>query len=148
MTKQRKSKGLEFPNFSVDWENRHGILREPYTIETPITGYSAIADDHSVKLTPHGRLTCGVGFRWDFGSGPAFNNKAMIVASIAHDAVYYLIAAGKLPKELRRRSDKFLRQQLLAAGASPVRAWYVWAAVRVGYPLFKILGFGKSVHGN
>lgn len=119
----------EYPNYKADWKKRVGVLRDTFVCQTPITG--RLAAIHKVTLAKDGILWIREGYVWDFGSGPAIDTPEMIFASLAHDAFYDLMKAGQLPRgSTRKQVDDFFRLQLLQAGASPLRAWYCWAAVR------------------
>lgn len=129
-------KRLHYPDYFVHWKTGQGELRSSFEQHTPIKGYTR--ETGFIRLHPNGRLFLREGFVWDFGSGPAVDTPAMVWASLAHDAFYELMKLELLPWSERKRVDRFLRQQLRAAGASWFRAWYVYWAVRLGYPLAKV----------
>ena len=56
-------------------------------------------------------------------------------AAVIHDAAYKRCMAcddAKTPKDTTRsEADKFFRQMLIARGATRLRAWLMWAAVRI-----------------
>lgn len=125
-----------YPRYYVDWASGDGVLVEEFVVSTPVKGYNCRTT--YICLSNDGTLKLFSGFRWDFGSGPAIDNPAMVYASIAHDAFYDLIKLKKLPRsKVRATVDRFFRDQLLEANVSPFRAWYAWIGVRFGYPLWR-----------
>jgi hypothetical protein len=116
-------RGMEYAELTQD------VMRQ-----TPITGFDGAIP--CVTLRADGTLIITAGFHYDFGSGPAVDTPAMIYASLCHDALYNLMQADELPWDCRKDVDKFLRAELLQAGMHPVRAWWCYWGVRVGYPIW------------
>jgi len=102
--------------------------------QTPIRGYNATIP--LATLREDGQLSIEAGFHYDFGSGPALDTPAMVYASLAHDCFYLMMQAGQLPWDCRKDVDKFFREQLLEAGMHPIRAWWCYWGVRLGYPVW------------
>lgn len=121
----------------LDGSNDLARLTKRTVFQTPITGYAArfLEKNTEVRLYESGRLTIGVGFVWDFGSGPAIDTPDMVIASLAHDALGRLADRRGLDGKFRKQSDKYFRQLLRDNGASWFRAWYAYIAVRA-YSLF------------
>jgi hypothetical protein len=78
-----------------------------------------------------GSLHIMPGYAWDGASGPSIDTKAMIKASLLHDALYQLIRAGALPSSLREECDNMFHWYLRKFGMTKFRAWYVHKAVRM-----------------
>jgi hypothetical protein len=102
-------------------------LESPHTFHTGIEGFAARAG--AVEIKADGTLLIGAGFRWDGASGPACDNPAMLVASLAHDATCILHNTSGLPFGFRRMGDVFFRTLLMANGSHWLRAWYTYLAV-------------------
>jgi len=89
-----------------------------------------------IDLFPAGLLTIGAGYEWDGPSGPTLKTCDTLRASAVHDALYQLISDGLIPMSARAEADRQLRLIMIQDGASRVRAWYYWAAVRIFGRLF------------
>ena len=109
-------------------DNGWGKLNEPLEFDTPIKGY--VARMPYVILQEDGKLILEAGFSWDFGSGPAIDTPAMVIASAAHDAFCVMTDAGVLPWECRKVSDKYFRDLLKSNGTGWARRWWCWLGVR------------------
>ena len=72
------------------------------------------------------------GYAWDGASGPTFDDKYNMRASLFHDALYQLMREGLLDRKYRLYADKLFRLHLLKAGMSKFRAWYYYVGVRIG----------------
>jgi len=94
-----------------------------------------------ITLYANGRLVINKGYAWDGASGPVINTKSVARASLVHDALYQLIRTGVLKKEDRSTADKIFRQICIEDGMGPIRAWYMYHALRHFAPAFlKISG--------
>lgn len=82
------------------------VLSEPYTLQTPIKGYSI--KDPWFQLFPDGRLKAKAGFAWN---GPNFipDFKSIMRASLPHDIFCILMRDGRLPFELQDTVNTFFR---------------------------------------
>lgn len=78
----------------------------------------------------YGELTVLARYAWDGPSGPTFDTKTFMRASLFHDALCQLIGEGLLDKKYRKYADQLLRKHCLEDGMSKFRAWYVYMAVR------------------
>lgn len=72
-------------------------LAETYFIVTPVTGYN-ITDDFFV-LNQSGSLLIRKGFPWDGASGPTFDTKSSMRASLVHDVFCILMRDGRISYE-------------------------------------------------
>jgi len=69
------------------------------------------------------------GYAWDGPSGPTFDTKTFMRASLVHDALYQLIRMGELSMTYRKLADEELKSLCLADGMSKLRAWWVYRAL-------------------
>ena len=90
---------------------------------TTITPYLELRDD--------GQLAIHKGYAWDGPSGPTIDTLTFMRGSLVHDALYQLIRLGDIPSDHRRHADRLLRDICRKDGMSPLRAWYVYIAVRL-----------------
>ena len=113
-------------------QGKRGMLTESAMFDTGITGHHGETD--YCTLTVDGRLFIRAGFVWDFGSG-AIDTPAMVIASLAHDALCILTNERKVPWSVRAQADRFFREQLKANSPPGVLSfasrWWRWSAVRV-----------------
>jgi len=104
-------------------------LEETYKAATGILGLSGGND--FVWIEPDGFMTIRRGYAWDGASGPAIDTPSFMRGALKHDAGYQLIRLGVLSKdEHRKRIDELLRETVLEDGMLPIRAWWVYHAVR------------------
>jgi hypothetical protein len=106
-----------------------------YITRKPITFYvfGALTDCNATTQyisLQGGSLHIRAGYAWDGASGPTIDTKAMIKASLLHDALYQLIRAHRLPLELRGECDNLFHWYLRKFGMSKFRAGYVRKGVR------------------
>lgn len=99
--------------------------------DTGIVGHAARLDG-AVALDNAGRLTIHEGWPWDGPSGPTKDTPSFMRGSLAHDALYILLRAGKLVPSLRKVADKLLYQLCRQDGMGWFRAQYVYLALRLG----------------
>ena len=85
-----------------------------------------------VDLTRTGVLTIRRGFAWDGASGLTIDSPSSITASAVHDALYYLIRQGLLPRHFRKAADEILRDLCIEKGMWKWRANAWYKAVRIG----------------
>ncbi|MCK5611390.1 hypothetical protein KAR91_56490 [Candidatus Pacearchaeota archaeon] len=101
-------------------------LNETYVVQTNVKPGS-FCHDGFLTLKVDGLLTIGAGYAWDGPSGPAFDTKNFMRASLVHDALYQLIRANELGRKFRGQSDKELRVICREDGMSWLRAfWCYW----------------------
>ena len=120
---------LTYPNVTQHPTHPRYQLTVPYTFYTEITGYSARLP--YVYLYPDGLLVLTVGYRWDLGTY-AIDDPAMVVASLAHDPLCELVAAGALPYSTRAAADALFRKilrQYSRTWLGKSWAWGRWAGV-------------------
>jgi hypothetical protein len=88
--------------------------------------------NHEFFHLAHGWLVVKKGYAWDGASGPAVDTSTFMRASCIHDALYQLMREGIIPRSNRKKADKIMRQIGRQDGMSKPRAWWVYAAVRLG----------------
>jgi hypothetical protein len=95
-----------------------------YWIETDIFGFDLNVDDF-IYLLPTGTLIMKRGYAWDGASGPTYDSKSSMRASLVHDALYQLM--GEYPDllEYRLYADELLYRICRQDGMWPFRA-YLW----------------------
>jgi len=69
-------------------------------------------------------------YAWDGPSGPTFDRKTNMRASLFHDALTQLIGEGLLDKKYRKYADQLFRKHLLEDGMPKWQAWCYYSAVR------------------
>jgi len=104
----------------------HDVNPARFPCRNPDNGY----------LTVRGRLLIAhKGYAWDGASGPALDTPTIMRASLIHDAMYQCIrdehVAPEHAAQARAYADAVFRRVCLADGMWRVRAWWVWAAVRL-----------------
>lgn len=106
-------------------------LEDPYQHATGMTPSPGAPGNRFVGMSPDGLLTIAAGYAWDGASGPAIDTPSFMRGSLVHDALYQLIRLGVLAKDShRQRADEVLRETVLEDGMLPIRAWWVYHAVR------------------
>ena len=98
-------------------------LREDYSIQTSITGYSV--DTEYVSLDVNGVLTLKHGYASDGPSGPTFDTRNSIRGGFVHDALYWLMRNSHISMKHKPYIDELFRKILVADGMWKVRA-YIW----------------------
>ena len=78
-----------------------------------------------------GALFIRPGYAWDGPSGPTWDTETFMRGSLYHDAGYQLMREGFVDWKYRKTFDDILWKTCRADGMNPVRAWYVWSAVRL-----------------
>lgn len=86
-----------------------------------------------IVLEPSGALLVKAGYAWDGPSGPTIDTPTFMRGSLVHDALYQVLRETNRSDHdvLRRAADRELRRICLEDGMHPVRAWYVYWAVRL-----------------
>jgi len=83
-----------------------------------------------------GILTIRKGYAWDGASGPTWDDKTNMLASLVHDAIYQLMREGLLKSDklhdYRRYADAVLVAICRANGMSRIRAWLWYQCIRIG----------------
>lgn len=104
-------------------------LKEVYVAKTGLIPNKAINTDY-IGLDVDGTLTIAAGYAWDGPSGPTIDTPSFMRGSLEHDAFYQLMRLGLLPQSYRIFADQRLREACLEDGMWPIRAWWVYQAVR------------------
>ena len=104
-------------------------LAEAYYHDLPGYFYG-ISEQTDYIILVNNRLMVKEGYAWDGPSGPTFDTKTFMRASLVHDALYQLMREGWLSRSYRGHADRLLRDICLEDGMSRVRAGYVYRAVR------------------
>lgn len=108
-------------------------LKEQFWIETPVRPDKDIITPF-VRLYRNGLLTVEKGFAYDGASGPTYDSKSSMRASLVHDALYRLMQEGELARAWQPVADKLFYDICVADGMWQWRAkiWY-WAVRRYGW---------------
>lgn len=77
-----------------------------------------------------GRLTVLRGYAWDGPSGPTFDTKSFMRASVVHDVLYQCLREGLLPPSYRKRADQELRRYEKMDGMNLIRRFYTFWTLR------------------
>ena len=114
------------------WRYKYQLM-EPYEVDTGLAIGDRITTDRNwVVLEADGRIKLKERYAWDGPSGPTVDTHTFMRGSLVHDALYQLMRNGQLnPERWRKSADQPLRQHCLEDDMSPVRAWYVYRAVRL-----------------
>ena len=109
---------------------RAGYKYQLYEDETFITGiYGKEVYSEFISLFANGALICRKGYAWDGASGPTWDSKSSMRASLVHDAGYQLMREGLLPLDYKVVFDGLLYLTLLHDGMNRIRAWLWYKAV-------------------
>jgi len=84
-----------------------------------------------LKIEESGLLTIKAGYHWDGPSGPTFDSKCAMRASLFHDAIYQLISEDVIEPSYRKYADIMFRKMCIEDGMSRVRAWLWYRSLRV-----------------
>lgn len=122
----------DFPSFKVDTRATNlppYILDETFMATTKAEGIYGSTVKGDATLHVNGLLEIQPGFRWDMGTG-TLDDPPMMVASLAHDAIGRICDEDRrVPWWVRREGDRLFRVTLIEFGASPYRAWVLYAGV-------------------
>jgi hypothetical protein len=106
-------------------------LHSTYSIRLP--WLAGQPDYHAEFLAVQGDLlTIDAGYAWDGPSGPTWDSKNSMRASLVHDALYQLMRIGVLPEDCRAAADDVLYNLCVEDGMFKWRAWAWWKGVRWG----------------
>ena len=83
-----------------------------------------------LMLDTDGILTIEKGYAWDGPSGPTYDSRNSLRASLIHDALYQLMRLELLPPYHRRAADLDLDRILKEDGMWSFRRWYWLRGVR------------------
>ena len=110
-------------------------LRETYTVKIEIRPEQPVSS-HWIALDCAGNLTIAEGYAWDGASGPTWDSKCSMRASLCHDALYQLMRLGLLDAEKHRPvADEIVRRMCVQDKMWRIRAaaWH-----------FAVRNFGKG----
>lgn len=106
-------------------------VAEDYHVDTPILGESIF--DWQFMLTPDGHLVVRKGFAWDGASGPTFDSKTSMSASLVHDVFCICMRDGRLSYERWQDTvNRFFAEMCQRAGMWGWRARLWHAGVEFG----------------
>ena len=83
-----------------------------------------------LRLHPSGLLEIKSAYAWDGPSGPTYDSKNSLRASLAHDAFYQLMRLKLLDRIWREEADLYLDAVLKEDGMWFPRRWYWLKGVR------------------
>lgn len=104
-------------------------LFETVRIETGLQVVKDIAESF-IGLSKTGLLTIFAGYAWD-GATNAYNSQNVILPSLVHDALCQLMRKGALDISYLPQVHKVFYTLLLEKGTNPIRAWYMYQAVKL-----------------
>jgi len=105
-------------------------LRDSHIDTVSVTPDADIVTEY-IRLTTDGTLTLKSGYAWDGPSGPTLDTRNFMRGSLVHDALYQLMRSEDLDRnDWREEADRELRRMCREDGMSPIRAWWVYEAVR------------------
>lgn len=105
-------------------------LTETYSTYVGILPYGPPIYTDFIELSREGVLKIRATYAWNGPSGPAFDTKSFMRGSLVHDALYDLMRGKRLPQDRRPAADLLLKRHCLEDGMNPIRAAWVYAAVR------------------
>lgn len=97
-------------------------IKERFCVSTILRPQSRVEIPGYVLLDTDGDLYVSASYCWDGPSGPTYDFKCDMAASLVHDALYQLMIDGGLSKELKPQVDRMLRNIMIEDGASVWRA--------------------------
>jgi hypothetical protein len=103
-------------------------LVNTFRVKTLIKGYEV--DEDYIKIYGNGSLYIQKLYAWDGPSGPTYDSKNSIRASLVHDVLYQCMRMKVLPEELREKVDLELNRILKEDGMWAIRRWYWLRGVR------------------
>lgn len=107
-------------------------LEEFSVFKTPIFGYSFVyaTENRKCRMKQDGTLVVFPGFVWDFASGPAIDTPEVVMASLAHDCLGWLVDNKMINEDCRKKADKLYFNILKEKQVWFIRRWYHYLAVR------------------
>lgn len=106
-------------------------LAEDYEVQTPVVGEAI--DDPLFTLYRDGFLRVRKGFAWDGASGPTFDTKASMSASLVHDVFCILMRDGRISYDRWQDAiNLFFEEMCVKAGMWRWRARLWHAGVEFG----------------
>lgn len=104
-------------------------LAETIAVSIPIFPGIPIETEY-IFLDKNGHLVINKGYCWDGASGPTWDDKTNMRASLIHDVFYQLMRMGMLNQVYREVVDHIMYTILIEDGMAKFRAKYYYWAVR------------------
>jgi hypothetical protein len=108
-------------------------LRAPYAVLLPEMRGAVefpVSTDW-LEFDSDGLLKIRAGYAWDGASGPTFDSKSSMRASLVHDVFYQMTRLGHISQEWRPVIDKVFHRMCVEDGMLTPRAWLWYHAVRI-----------------
>ena len=106
-------------------------IKETYTVQIELKPPGNINTDY-IQLDTNGNITLTKGYAWDGPSGPTIDTLTFMRGSLIHDALYQLMREEYLDHHIyRKTADIILRKICREDGMWFLRAWWVYAGVRL-----------------
>jgi hypothetical protein len=103
-------------------------LKKDYSVTISIKGYHVVSE--YVTLRPLGELFIKCGYAWDGLSGPTFQSRTGVRASLIHDALYQLLRDSGLERTCKTAADIEFKNACIADGMCRVKAFVLYYCVR------------------
>ena len=106
-------------------------IKETYTVQIELKPPGNINTDY-IQLDTNGIITLTKGYAWDGPSGPTIDTLTFMRGSLIHDALYQLMREEYLDHKIyREAADRILQKICREDGMWFLRAWWVYAGVRL-----------------
>lgn len=101
-------------------------LVDDYIYQLLTNIFSKVVATEFINIDFFGKLHIKKGYAWDGPSGPTWDTKSSLRASLVHDALYQLIRLGKIPAKCKMTADELLYTIGVEDGMYKWRAriWY------------------------
>jgi hypothetical protein len=106
-------------------------LKSGYVYKLHFNPKVEIRSDY-INLGLDGILSINSGYAWDGPSGPTYDSRNSMRASLIHDALYQLMRSGFLPLSFRKKADLELYKICREDGMWYLRAKSWYHGVRIG----------------
>ncbi len=108
-------------------------LGEDYSVDISIKPNFNVEVPDYISLTVDGTLSIKKSYAWDGPSGPTVDTLNFMRGSLVHDALYQLMRADKLDRNIYKEpADRLLQEMCIEDGMSSIRAWWVYRGVNFG----------------
>ena len=106
-------------------------IKEIYTVQIELRPPVNINTEY-IELDTAGKIKITKGYAWDGPSGPTIDTLTFMRGSLIHDALYQLMREEYLDHNIyRKTADIILRKICREDGMWFLRAWWVYACVRL-----------------
>ncbi len=106
-------------------------IKEIYAVQIKLKPPVNINTEY-IKLDTAGNITISKGYAWDGPSGPTIDTLTFMRGSLIHDALYQLMREEYLDHKIyREAADRILQKICREDGMWFLRAWWVYAGVRL-----------------